>query len=154
QQLYFPASNAAIADVVPSAERTRAYGLMYWAVNLGLAIGFTVGGVVPDRYIPLLFVADAGTSFVFAGVIPWRVPDTRPDAAHHEPALAGLAKVATDAPFVVFAGLQLAALIVFTQFSLALPLDMRAHGLSSRAFAWLMAFNCAGVVVLQPLLTA
>jgi len=151
-QSYFPAANAVVADVVPPADRTRAYGLIYWAVNLGLTIGFTIGGVVPDRYLPLLFVADAGTSFLCAGLIAWRVPETRPEAAH-EPVLAGLAKVATDAPFVVFAALQLAALVVFTQFYLALPLDMKAHGHSSRAFAWLMAFNCAGVVVLQPWLT-
>src|ERR1044071_1616340 len=148
-QTYFPAANAVVADVVPPADRTRAYGLIYWAVNVGLTIGFTVGGLVPDRYLSLLFVADAGTSFLCGGLIAWRVPETRPPA-HHEPVLAGLAKVATDAPFVVFAALQFAALVVFTQFYLALPLDMKAHGHSSRAFAWLMAFNCAGVVVLQP----
>lgn len=149
-QAYFPASNAAIADVVPPEDRTRAYGLIYWAVNLGLAIGFTAGGLVPDGHLPLLFVADAATTLVCAGVIAWRVPETRPADAHHEPALAGLAKVAADAPFVVFAVLHFAALLVFTQFNLALPLHMRAHGHGSRAFAWLMAFNCAGVVALQP----
>jgi MFS family permease len=153
QQLYYPASNAAIADVVPPEHRQRAYGLIYWALSLGLTIGFAVGGVVPDRYLWLLFVADAGTTFVCAGLIAWRVPETRPEDAHHEPALAGLAKVATDAPFMVFAALQLVALVVFTQFFLALPLDMKAHGQGTRAFAWLMAFNCAGVVVLQPWLT-
>lgn len=153
QQLYYPASNAAIADVVPPDQRQRAYGLVYWALSLGLTIGFAVGGVVPDRYLWLLFVADACTTFVCAGLIAWRVPETRPADAHHEPALAGLAKVATDAPFMVFAALHLVALIVFTQFCLALPLDMKAHGQSSRAFAWLMAFNCIVVVVLQPWLT-
>lgn len=153
QQLYYPASNAAIADVVPPADRTRAYGLIYWALSLGLTIGFAVGGVVPDRYLWLLFVADAGTTILCAALIAWRVPETRPPAAHHEPVLAGLAKVATDAPFVVFATLHLVSLVVFTQFYLALPLDMKAHGEGSRAFAWLMAFNCAGVVVLQPWLT-
>jgi MFS family permease len=154
QQLYYPASNAAIADVVPPEARPRAYGLIYWAVNLGLTIGFAVGGVVPDRYLWLLFVADAGTTFLCAAFIAWRVPETRPVAAHHDPVLAGLVKVATDGPFLVFAGLHLVALVVFTQFELALPLDMKAHGQSSRAFAWLMAFNCAGVVVLQPWLSA
>ncbi|HSS01047.1 MAG TPA: MFS transporter, partial [Kofleriaceae bacterium] len=153
QQLYFPAANAVVADVVPSEQRQRAYGLIYWALSLGLAIGFGIGGVVPDRYLWLLFVADACTTFVCAGLIAWRVPETRPADARHEPALAGLAKVATDTPFVVFAALHLVALIVFTQFCLALPLDMKAHGQSSRAFAWLMAFNCVVVVVLQPWLT-
>jgi MFS family permease len=153
QQLYYPASNAAIADVVPPEGRPRAYGLIYWAVNLGLAIGFAAGGVVPDRYLWLLFVADAGTTFVCAALIAWRVPETRPAAAHHDPMLRGLAKVATDKVFLAFAGLHLAALVVFTQFELALPLDMKAHGQGSRAFAWLMALNCAGVVALQPWLS-
>jgi MFS family permease len=149
-QLYYPACNAAIADVVAPADRARAYGLIYWAVNLGLAIGFAIGGVVPDRYLWLMFVADAGTTFVCAALTAWRVPETRPAAAHHEPALRGLARVAADRPFLAFAGLQFAALVVFTQFQLALPLDMKAHGQGSRSFAWLMAFNCTGVVVLQP----
>jgi MFS family permease len=150
QQAYIPASNAAIADVVPPADRVRAYGLIYWAVNLGLAIGFVVGGLVPDRHLWLLFVADAGTTLLCAGLIAWRVPETRPADAHHEPALAGLAKVVRDAPFMAFAVLHFVSLLVFTQFFLGLPLVMKAHGLGSRAFAWLMAFNCAGVVVLQP----
>lgn len=153
QQLYFPASNAAVADVVPPAERQRAYGLLYWAVNLGLAIGFAVGGLVPGRYLWLLFIVDACTTLICASLIAWRVPETRPAGAHHEPVLAGLARVGRDGTFLIFTGLHLAALVVFTQFQLALPLDMNSHGQGSRAFAWLMAFNCAGVVVLQPWLT-
>lgn len=152
-QLFFPACNATIADVVPTADRPRAWGLVYWAVNLGLAIGFVVGGVVPDRYLWLLFVADAGTTFVCAAIVALRVPETRPADARHEPALRGLARVAADRTFLAFAGLHLMALMVFTQFQLALPLDMKAHGHGSRSFAWVMAFNCAGVVALQPWLT-
>ena len=150
QQLYYPAANAAVADVVPPEDRARAYGLLYWAVNLGLTIGYVIGGLVPERYLWLLFVLDACTTLLCAALTAWRVPETRPAAAHHDPVLSGLLKVATDRPFVVFAGLHLLALVVFTQFQLALPLDMKAHGQSSRGFAWLMAFNCAGVVVLQP----
>jgi MFS family permease len=153
QQLYYPASNAAIADVVPPEDRTRAFGLIYWAVNLGLGIGFAIGGIVPDRWLWLLFVVDACTSFVAAGLIAWRVPETRPAVAHHDPVLPGLIQIARDRPFMAFAGLHLVALVVFTQFQLALPLDMAAHDHGSRSFAWLMAFNCAGVVALQPWLT-
>ena len=150
QQLYAPASNATIADVVPPEDRARAYGLIYWAVNLGLSLGFAIGGIVPDHYLWLLFVADAATTFLCAAIIAWRVPETRPPGAHHEPVLRGMARVMSDGPFVAFAALHFVALVVFTQFQLALPLDMAAHDQGSRAFAWLMAFNCAGVVVLQP----
>lgn len=149
-QMFFPACSAAIADVVPTADRPRAYGLVYWAINLGMAVGFLIGGLVPDRQLWLLFVADAATTFVTAVVVGVRVPETRPAGAHHEPALRGLARVAADRIFLVFAGLTLMARVVFTQFQLALPLDMNAHGHGSRAFAWLMTLNCAGVVVLQP----
>jgi MFS family permease len=153
QQLYHPAANAAVADVVPPEDRSRAFGLIYWALNLGLTAGFAVGGVVPDRYLPQLFIVDAGTSFIAAALIAWRVPETRPAAARHDPVLPGLVRVATDRTFATFAVLHLVALVVFTQFQLALPLDMALHGHGSRAFAWVMAFNCAGVVVLQPWLT-
>jgi MFS family permease len=149
-QLYIPAASAAVADVVPPDDRARAYGLIYWAMNLGLAIGFAIGGVVPGHYLWLLFVADAGTTFLCALLIAWRVSETRPTGLQHEPMLSGLARVATDGTFMIFTGLHLVALVVFTQFQLALPLDMNSHGQGSRAFAWLMAFNCAGVVVLQP----
>jgi MFS family permease len=150
QQLYIPAASAAVADVVSPDDRPRAYGLIYWAVNLGLAIGFAIGGVVPGHYLWLLFIADACTTFICALLIAWRVSETRPAGLDHEPMLTGLGRVATDGTFMIFVGLHLAALVVFTQFQLALPLDMNSHGQGSRAFAWLMAFNCAGVVALQP----
>ncbi|HEY0476785.1 MAG TPA: MFS transporter [Kofleriaceae bacterium] len=150
QQLYHPAANAAVTDVVAPEDRPRAFGLIYWAVNLGLAIGYAVGGFVPDRYLRQLFMVDAATTFVALALTAWRVPETRPAAARHDPVLPGLVRVATDRTFVTFAVLHLLALVVFTQFQLALPLDMALHGHGSRAFAWLMAFNCAGVVALQP----
>jgi MFS family permease len=150
QQLFFPASNAAIADVVPAGDRPRAYGLIYWAVNLGLAFGFFVAGLVPSRLLVWLFLADAATTFLCAGLIAWKVPETRPAGHAHESELRGLVRVLNDGPFVVFVALSIAALVVFTQFQLALPLVMARDGLGSQGFSWLMAFNCIGVVVLQP----
>lgn len=150
QALYFPASNAAITDVVPAADRTRAFGHVYWAVNLGLASGFFVAGLVPSRHLIWLFVADAGTTFLCAGLIAWKVPETRPARLVHESELRGLVRVLSDGPFMTFVLLSIAGLVIFTQFQLALPLDMADHGVDSRGFSWLMAFNCIGVVLLQP----
>ncbi len=150
QQLFFPSSHAAIADVVPVAERARAYGLLYWAVNLGLAFGFFVAGMVPSRFLFWLFLADAATTFVCAGLIAWKVPETRPAVHGHESELRGLLRVARDGPYLSFLMLHMSSLVIFTQFQLALPLDMAAHGVGSQGFSWLMAFNCIGVVLLQP----
>jgi len=153
QQLFFPAANAAIADVVPPEHRDRAYGLEYWAVNLGLAFGFSVAGLVPTRHLAWLFVADAATTFVCAALIAVRVPETRPAVTRHEPALAGLARVVADRTFSTLLALQVVALTIFTQFQLALPLDMLDHGVGPQRFSFLMALNCVGVVLLQPWLT-
>jgi MFS family permease len=151
-QLFYPASNAAVADVVPPPDRRRANGHVYWAVNLGLAFGFFVAGLVPPGYRFWLFLADAGTTFLCAGLIAWKVPETRPAAVQHEPVLQGLWRVVEDRVFLRLMLLHVVALIIFTQFQLALPLDMDDHG-AGQGFAWLMSFNCIGVVLLQPWLT-
>ncbi len=150
--LYRPAANAAIADVVPPADRARAFGLVYWAVNLGWAVSLSVAGFVAERSMLALFLADAFTSFAFATIVWRRVPETRP--AHHAqtPALAGLVRVFSDGPYVTFLAIHLTVLVVFTQFQLAAPLDYAEHGVGPLAFSMLMAFNGLGVVILQPLL--
>jgi MFS family permease len=150
--VYRPAANAAVADVVPPRDRARAYGLIYWAVNLGWAVSLSVAGFVAERSMLALFLADAVTSFAFAGIVWRRVPETRP--LHHAPApvVGGLVRVFRDGPFVVFLGLHLVVLVIFTQFQLAAPLDFADHGVGPMAFSLLMALNGIGVVILQPLL--
>jgi MFS family permease len=152
-EVFRPAMSAAVADLVPPAGRPHAYGLVYWGVNFALSVGLALGGLLAERSLVALFLADAGSSLAAAAIIFLRVPETRPRGLAHEPALRGLAKVFTDRPFVVFLFLHLAALTVFTQWQLALPLDMAAHGLGPAAYAFLMAINCATVVVLQPILS-
>jgi MFS family permease len=150
---YRPAMSAAVADVVPPEDRPRAYGLVYWAVNLALSVGLFLGGLVAEKSINALFLADAASSIAAAAIILLRVPETRPPHVVHEPAIRGMARVFSDGPYVSFLLLHLAALTVFTQWQLALPIDMAAHGLGPSAYAFLMALNCLGVVFLQPILS-
>ena len=149
--VYRPAAQAAVADVVAPADRARAYGLIYWAINLGFAISLAVAGFVAERSMLALFLADALTSLTFALIVLARVPETRPPGLPHAPPLQGLLRVFRDGPYVVFLGLNLVTLLVFTQFQLAMPLDFAAHGVGPRAFSLIMALNGLGVVVLQPL---
>jgi MFS family permease len=151
-ETYRPAAHAAVADLVAPEERRRAFGLVYWAVNLGMAIGLVAAGAVAERSVLVLFLADAGTSLLCAVLVLARVPESRPEGAGADPVLAGLARLARDGVLVTLLALTVVALTVFCQWELALPLDLAAHGLGPSVFAWLMAFNCGGVVVLQPLL--
>lgn len=151
--IYRPAAQAAVADIVPARDRARAYGLIYWAVNLGWAISLSVAGFVAERSMLVLFLADALTSLAFALIVLARVPETRPLHQEVTPELHGLLRVIRDGPFLVFLGLHLAVLLVFTQFQLAAPLDYAAHGVGPLGFSLIMALNGVGVVVLQPLLS-
>jgi MFS family permease len=151
-EMYRPAMAAVVADVVPPGDRARAWGLMYWAVNLGWAVGLALGGLIAARSFLALFIADAGTSLAFAAIVARGVPETRPADAHAHSPLAGLARVFSDGPFVGFVLLNLTALVVFVQFQLAGAVDMNAHGLGPGVFAAILSLNALGVVLLQPLL--
>jgi MFS family permease len=150
--LYAPALNAAVADVVPFADHRRAFGLVYWASNIGFGLGFVLAAAVSPRSLPALFVIDAGTTLAFALLVALRVPETRPRGIAHAPPIEGLRRVFADGPFVVFLGLALAGFLVFAQWELVFPLDVAAHGVPRGSYAMLLWLNCAGAVVLQPLL--
>ncbi len=50
--LYRPAVFAAVSDVVRPEDRTRAFGLLYWVVNVGFAIALPAGGAAGQGGLP------------------------------------------------------------------------------------------------------
>ncbi len=148
-----PPLQAAVADVVPPAERTRAYGLLYWAINLGFAGASVCGGALAERHFSLLFVIDALTTFAYGAIVLLGVPETRPAlaAGARAPGVAAFAAPFRDRPFVTFVLIQVLLLVAFAQVVVVLPLDMRAHGLGLSTIGWLMGLNGIYIVVMQPL---
>ncbi len=153
-QLSGPAAQAAIADLVEPADRTRAYGLTYWAINLGFAIAASVGGVLAERSFTLLFVIDAVTTLVYGAIVFLYVPETRPvvlAAPTTRTSLADLLAPFRDRALMTLIATQALVLLVFTQVIVALPLDMSAHGLSTDRIGVLLGLNGVVIVLLQPL---
>jgi MFS family permease len=148
-----PPLQAAVADVVPPSDRKRAYGLLYWAVNLGFAGASAFGGALAERHFTLLFVVDALTTYAYGVIVFLGVPETRPPRA--EPAAAraaqGLFAPFRDAPFVKFVLVQALLLLAFAQVIVSLPLDMRAHGIDLAYIGWLLGANGVYIVIAQPL---
>ena len=145
---------AAVADVVPPAQRTRAYGLLYWAINLGFAGAATLGGLLAEHHFVLLFVIDAVTTFAYGAVVLVGVPETRPargSAGTKTPAVQRLLAPFHDRHFIGFVVTQALLLLAFSQVILALPLDMRAHGLGTAEIGWLLGLNGVYIVILQPI---
>lgn len=148
-ELYRPVVSAAIADVVPPADRARAYGILYWAVNLGFAVGSALGGAMSRYGWYLLFVGDAVTTLGYAAIVWVRIPETRPAHLAHEerePLWAPLA----DRPFLAFCALITLVAMLFNQAFVTLPVDVRDHGLSPAAYGSLIALNGVLIFLFQP----
>ena len=148
---------AAVADVVPPRDRARAYGLLYWAINLGFAAAASFGGALAAHHFGLLFVIDALTTFGYGAFVLFGVPETRPPPLLAEE-LAGpgaplrmLDLPLHDARFVKFVLIQMLLLLAFVQVLVTLPLDMQAHGLGIGQIGWLLGLNGVLVVLGQPI---
>ncbi|MFI5911972.1 MDR family MFS transporter [Dactylosporangium sp. NPDC051541] len=153
---YRPASSALVADLVPPALRPRAFGLLFWAVNLGYAVAMVAGGWLAGLGFSWLFWADAVTCVVFA-VLVWRaVPETRPapGAPGAGPA-GGFGAVLRDRTMVAFTCITLGQALVYLQTVTMLPVAMTdVAGLSPREFGLAMALNGLLIVAFQPFVAA
>ncbi|MCQ4081087.1 MFS transporter [Streptomyces sp. RB6PN25] len=148
--LYRPASQALVADAVPVADRTRAFGLLLWSVNLGFSAAMMLGGYIATHGFHLLFWIDAGACAIFGLMVWLAVPETHTSGADR--AAGSLLTVVRDHTMLAFAGVVVLYAIVFQQAFATLPLAMRHSGLSGEAYGWVMAVNGIVVVSMQPII--
>lgn len=148
---YRPASNALVADLVSPAERPRAYGLLFWAINLGYSVGMTAGGWLAEVGFHWLFWLDAVSCVAFAALV-WRaVPETRP-AGRAE--AGGFGVVLRDRVMLGFTLVTLGNAVVYAQTYTTLPMAMIGRtGLGTAEFGLAMALNGVLIVVAQPLVS-
>jgi MFS family permease len=157
-----PPLQAAVADVVAPDRRARAFGLLYWALNLGFGGASALGGTLAEHSFGLLFVIDALTTFAYGVIVLVGVRETRPASAppSAQPNVQRrtFASASTtwlepfrDRRFRRFFATTLLLLTAFVQVIVALPLDMRAHGLGTRQLGFLLGLNGIFIVVAQPI---
>lgn len=148
---YRPASNALVADLISPQERPRAYGLLFWAINLGYSVGMTAGGWLAQAGFLWLFWVDAVSCVAFA-VLVWRaVPETRPAG---EPEAGGFGVVLRDRLMVGFTLVILGDALLYSQTFTTLPMAMTSGvGLTTAQFGLAMALNGVLIVIVQPLVS-
>ena len=161
---YRPAMQAAVADLVPPNDRVRAFGILYWVINLGFSIGLVLGGVLASRSFLYLFIGDGLTSIAYAIIVLRAVPETRPVHPHapvegggahatRRPGFAaGFLAPYRDRPFAVFVALSVVTLLVFMQHIAALPIEMARHGVSRTWLGFVLGLNGMVIVLVQPFL--
>ncbi|MEV5571229.1 MFS transporter [Spirillospora sp. NPDC052269] len=171
--MFRPASQAMIADMIPAEDRARAFGLNFWAVNLGWAVAMASAGALARTGFHTLFWINAVTAVTF-GALVWRaVPETRPSApatgttdaatdtgtdTHTATAAAaprgGFLDVMRDRVMVGYTFAVLAYVFVLMQSMTTMPLAMREHGLGAGTYGWVIALNGVVIITVQPLVNA
>ncbi|WP_031524583.1 MDR family MFS transporter, partial [Streptomyces sp. NRRL F-5123] len=153
-----PALSAMISDLVPAADRVRAYSLNYWAINIGFGVSAAAAGFIAAEGYLWLFLGDALTTVLCAVVVYAKVSETRPEAAKSTAQEAGagtgagrttLLDVLRDRRFMVLTGLIFVFAAVMQQANSTLAVDMGEHGLSSQQFGLVASINGVVIVLLQ-----
>lgn len=146
---YRPAVSAIVADLVRPEHRPRAFALLYWVINLGVAVAGVAGGFLASRSYWLLFVLDAVTCLVFAALIARFVPETHTRAAGA--AGHGYGPVLRDGLLLGLVASIFLGSLVYMQSFVTLPLAVRADGHGPEGYGLVYAVNPVTVIVLQPL---
>ncbi|NPV84523.1 MAG: MFS transporter [Anaerolineae bacterium] len=152
----FPAQQAMVADLVPEEKRAQAYGIIRMAVNLAIAFGPMLGGLLAARSYLLLFLADATTSAITALIVYIAISETYHPTVSEEKresfreTLQGYRTAMHDRVFMWFLlGIMLSVLI-YMQLGSTLPVFLRdEYGVTEQMFGVLMSVNAAMVVLLQ-----
>lgn len=153
--VYRPAAAAVVARVVSPADRPRAYSLIYWAVNLGVALGGLVAGILTSHGFWLLFLVQSLTTAAFAVVTAVFLPADRPA---HGPDRTGDdapgVRVLRDRLLLALTGLNLLNGVVAAQITVGLPLAIKDDGLGTGTYG--AVFLASGIIigVTQPMLSA
>lgn len=144
-----PAMSATVADSVPAALQVRAYGLLFWAINLGFSVATVSAGALTRWGYPTLFIINAAAS-VIAGLIIWRgVPETRPASSGEK--VTFLPVLLRDGPALVLVVVGTLYSVVHFQAYSALPLVMARQGISPAVYGLVLAVNGVVICLVQPL---
>ena len=167
-----PAPNAIIPMVTPQNLVKNAYSLLYLGLNLGLAIGPLIGGLLFNNYLSLLFVIDAITTLLSAGLIliffkenPTVEDANRIDSEHNTSQIEIRSDAKTNSLYkflyknptlFIFTIILLMYNFCYIQWNFMLPLQSVAlfKGNGPQYFSLLLSFNAITVVAFSPILTS
>jgi MFS family permease len=149
---YRPALTALIVRLVGPDARTRAFGLVYWAVNLGTAAASLLGGVLAAHGFWLLFAINTTTCLVFALLVARLIPPERaPRGGLRDESASGAWR---DGLLWGVTGVFLLFATLLVQSTVTLPLVMREQGLSTTAYGLVIAMNPLVILLVQPWVAA
>lgn len=153
--MYFPASSALLADLIPEHLRVRAFGCQRLAVNLGFAIGMAVAGLMAEHSFFLLFVVDALTTSFLGIVILFGVPEIRKKTKANPSWGPAIGEMRRNPDYLRAITASFLIAVVFWQLSSTWGLQItKRGGFNESVFGGLMALNGIMIVLLELPLTS
>jgi MFS family permease len=151
-----PARPAMVADLLPAEKRAQGFGLLRVAGNLALTVGPIVGGLLATQSYLLLFLGDATSSLLTAGIALVALRESRPQVLEGAPqqtlaqTFGGYVNVLRNGAFVWFLGATALMAMVYMQMYTTLSVYLRgSHGVNERGYGILLSLNAALVVLFQ-----
>jgi MFS family permease len=145
-----------VADMLPPEKQAEGFGILRVTANLAWIFGPTIGGLLAARSFYLLFVVDAVSSLITAAIVLRLIPETRPQARQVGAkesvgqTFRGYGTVVQDGVFVAFIVISALMNLVYLQMYSTLSVYLRdVHGVSTRAYGFLMSMNALAVVIFQ-----
>lgn len=128
QGLYWPATEAVVADVTSPDQRREAYAVTRLADNLGLGMGIVFGGVLigTTGAYRALFILDGLSFLIFLVVVYFAIAETRPQENRTGAFTPGSWQTAlSDRSLLVFAIVNIIFTTYIAQLHSALPLYLK-----------------------------
>jgi predicted MFS family arabinose efflux permease len=152
-EAFRPAAMLFFGESVEPARRKSAFAVYRLAINLGMAIGPAIGGILATISFRYLFFADAATSIAAGLLLAVATIPVRPKTTHHLSTTKRL-RLSTaahaDPRFLFFLAGVIPVVVVFFQHISSMPLYIvNTLGLSPRTFGLLFSLNCLIIVVLE-----
>ena len=159
-EAFRPAAMSFFAETVEPSRRKSAFAVYRLAINLGMAIGPAVGGILATIAFKYLFFVDGATS-IAAGLVLAAValPNGKKkkrvySAGTPAPSTATRLRLSTaahvDPRFLFFLAGVLPVTVIFFQHISSMPLFIVDNlGFTPRTFGLLFSLNCLIIVVLE-----
>ncbi|MGQ0777958.1 MAG: MFS transporter [Pseudonocardiales bacterium] len=152
--LHKPAGAVVISRALPTSEHVRAFGLLYWASNIGAAISPAVSGLLLEWSPHWLIILNVMTALSYAAVALWLPPsaaqDEKPKSEGGSKTLRRLADPFRSAATARFLLLSFCLAVIYLQKQSTLPLDMAAHGLPPHQYGLVISLNGLLIICVQP----
>lgn len=158
-----PAYDSLVADFSTSEDRDKAYSLNYLGLNLGLVLAPTLGGLLLNNYLNLMFIVNGTSQLISIVVFDIFIKDTRPIIdttnkyeAKEENKISSLQVLRNNKILISFIVIFAVSIACYNMWGYLMPLSLTSvQGANGSIYYGTMnSLNCIVVVLFTAPLTA